>query len=85
MNHGDPEVTGCRIKEFARWDRLMLEHERASISGYMSRAGAYLGDDGKADLMHDLTDIDYLLGQMPPSTNPSPLESHGSPQPPRPA
>jgi hypothetical protein len=73
MDHGDPEATGCRIREFARWDRRMLQHEREAISDYLARAGSYLADDGKADLMHDLTDIDYLLGQMPPENNPSPI------------
>jgi hypothetical protein len=64
---------GCRISEFARWDRRMLQHEREGISGYMSRAGAYLDDEARKGLLHDLSDIDYLLAQTPPEDNPSPL------------
>ena len=66
------DETGCRMPEFARWDRTMLQHEREAISGYLARAGSYLED--KSGLMHDLSDIDYLLAQQPPESNPSPLE-----------
>jgi hypothetical protein len=40
----------------------MLQHERAAISDYLSRAGAYLED--KDGLMHDLSDIDYCLSEL---------------------
>jgi hypothetical protein len=61
---------GCRMPEFTRWDRTMLQHEREAISGYLARAGAYLED--KSGLMHDLSDLDYCLAQLPPEENPSP-------------
>jgi hypothetical protein len=53
---------GCRMPEFTRWTRVMLQHERAAISDYLSRAGAYLED--KDGLMHDLSDIDYCLSEL---------------------
>lgn len=72
MNHGDPTATGCRIQQFARWDRLMLQHERAFLSDKMASASAFMGDAMRDGIMHDLTDIDYLLAQQPPEHNPSP-------------
>lgn len=53
---------GCRMPEFVRWNRTLLQHERASISDYLARAGAYFED--KSGLMHDLADIDYCLAEL---------------------
>jgi hypothetical protein len=53
---------GCRMPEFTRWTRTMLQHEREGISSYMARAGAYLEDT--SGLMHDLSDIDYCLAEL---------------------
>ena len=61
MSHGDHSTSGCRIREFARWDRVMLEHERAHLSKTMASAGAFIDHDG---IMHDLADIDYLLANL---------------------
>lgn len=58
--------SGCRIREFAQWDRLMLEHEREYLSRYMAHLSPFLKDAASTDLMHDITDIDYLLQQMAP-------------------
>jgi hypothetical protein len=58
------EHNGCRIKEFAQWPRLVLEHERAHISRCM--AGKMFKTKAEVDgLMHDLTDLDYLISQLP--------------------
>jgi hypothetical protein len=62
------------MPEFARWDRMLLQHEREGISGYLARAGAYLDDDARSGFMHDLSDIDYMLAQLEPENNPSPRE-----------
>lgn len=72
MDHGDPTATGCRIQEFARWPRLLLERERAYLSEKMASADAFMGDKLRDGIMHDLTDLDYLLAQQPPEHNPSP-------------
>jgi hypothetical protein len=68
------EGNGCRMREFARWNRTLLQHEREGISAFIDKNPAYLDEPARAGLLHDLTDIDYLLSQMPPEENPSPLE-----------
>lgn len=68
MRH-DPAVTGCRIREFARWDRTLLQHEREHLSRTMASMGAFVN---KNDIMHDLSDLDYCLAKLPPENNPSP-------------
>lgn len=74
MNHGDPTASGCRVAEFARWNRTMLQHERLGISQIMASAAGFIDDTTRDGLLHDLSDIDYLLAQMPPEDNPSPVE-----------
>ena len=56
---------GCRIREFARWNRIMLEHEREHLSKAMT-AGAFMMEWERELIVHDLTDIDYLLTQFEP-------------------
>lgn len=58
------EHGGCRIQEFARWPRVVLEHERSYLSKVMS-ASAFLDEGHKQDLMHDISDIDSILSQLP--------------------
>lgn len=50
----------CRVREFARWNRVMLEHERAYLSRCMT-GSAFLQPGQAEGLLHDITDIDYLL------------------------
>jgi hypothetical protein len=57
---------GCRIQEFARWDRRMLEHEREYLSSVMANEGAFMSKDMQAGILHDLIDIDYLLSKLHP-------------------
>lgn len=56
---------GCRIKQFARWNRVMLEHEREYLSKAMT-ASAFMGREEAEGILHDITDIDYLLQQFKP-------------------
>jgi hypothetical protein len=58
------EHNGCRIKEFACWPRLVLEHERAHISRAMA-GRAFKSQEEIDGLMHDLADLDWLLSQLP--------------------
>ena len=58
------EHDGCRIKEFARWNRVLLQHEREHISRAMA-GRAFKRQEEIDGLMHDLTDLDYLLSQYP--------------------
>ena len=55
---------GCRMPEFVRWTRVMLQHERAAISGLMAREVAYLTEDARKGFMHDLSEIDYCLSEL---------------------
>jgi hypothetical protein len=55
---------GCRIREFSQWPRLVLEHERAHISRCMA-GRAFLKQAQVDDFLHDLSDLDYLLAQLP--------------------
>jgi hypothetical protein len=44
----------------------MLEHEREYLSWYMASLSPFLKNPDTTDLMHDLTDLDYLLAQFEP-------------------
>lgn len=61
-----PGHASCRIREFVRWPRIFLEHEREHISYEMVNGSAFMTEELKAGLMHDLSDVDYLLAQIPP-------------------
>ena len=54
----------CRIAEFSRWPRVVLEHERSNISKYLANAGAYLDKVTVDGHMHDLSDIDACLAEL---------------------
>jgi hypothetical protein len=54
----------CRIRDFARWDRRMLEHEREHLSRAMTGV-AFMQPEEADGLLHDITDIDYLLQYHP--------------------
>jgi hypothetical protein len=58
------EGDGCRMSEFVRWNRTLLQHERAGISDLMAKNPAYLGEQARKGLMHDLSDIDYCLAEL---------------------
>jgi hypothetical protein len=60
-----PAHRACRIAEFIRWSRVMLEHEREHLSKVMA-GRAFMREDEVAGVMHDLTDIDYVLSYHPP-------------------
>jgi hypothetical protein len=55
----------CRIREFVRWGRLELEHEYTYISRQMA-GSAFMSQELRDGLIHDLTDLSYLLAQLPP-------------------
>ena len=52
------------MRQFARWTRVMLEHERAFISQTLDASAALLSPGKKDDLMHDLGDIDVCLANL---------------------
>jgi hypothetical protein len=52
---------GCRIEEFRRWTRVMLEHEREHLSRVTGLQAALLSDRQQAGIMHDIGDIDACL------------------------
>ena len=54
----------CRLREFVRWPRIVLEHEREYLSRTMS-GKAFLAPDEVTSIMHDLADIDGALSQLP--------------------
>ena len=56
------EGNGCRMPEFTRWNRTLLQHERSAISDMM--ASPFTGDELRSGLMHDLADIDYCLAEL---------------------
>ncbi len=58
------EGNGCRIREFERWPRLVLEKERAHISRCMA-GKAFLKQEQVDGFLHDLSDIDAVLAQLP--------------------
>jgi hypothetical protein len=55
------EHDGCRIAEFSRWTRLLLEHERSYLSQCLGFWDAFLTPVKKAGIMHDIADIDACL------------------------
>lgn len=55
---------GCRVTEFMRWDRVMLEHERAHLSRVMA-ASAYVKATERDAILHELADIDWCLSSLP--------------------
>ena len=59
------EHNGCRIREFAMWPRLVLEHEREHISRCMA-GRAFKSQEEIDGLLHDLADIDAILTSLPP-------------------
>jgi len=59
---------GCRMTEFARWNRVMLEHEREHLSRAMT-GSSFMQQWERELIVHDLTDIDYLLTQFEPRVN----------------
>lgn len=60
----DDEHQGCRVSEFARWDRIVLEHEREHLSKCMTGA-AFMRPAESEAILHEISDIDYLLAQLP--------------------
>ena len=54
----------CRVTEFMRWDRVLLEHERAHLSRVMA-AAAYVKPAEQQAIMHELADIDWCLSKLP--------------------
>lgn len=66
-------MRGCRLTEFKRWPRLVLERERAYLSAVMCQMVAYVPTEEKMLIMHDLTDLDAALAEQPLESNPSPL------------
>ncbi len=52
--------SSCRLREFARWDRTFLEHERAYLSKVMT-GSAFMKPEEVTGIMHDLSDIDECL------------------------
>jgi hypothetical protein len=56
--------SGCRLGQFARWPRVVLEHERAYLSRAVSSRAAFLTAGSKAGIMHDLSDIDRCLAGL---------------------
>lgn len=60
----------CRIREFVRWPRVVLEHEYTYLSAEMGQSGAFIDEQEKSRVLHDLADISYLLSQIPPKEIP---------------
>jgi hypothetical protein len=59
-----PGHENCRVREFARWDRVTLEHEREYLSRVMT-ARSFMRP-GQADaILHDIEDIDRALADQP--------------------
>jgi hypothetical protein len=54
----------CRLRQFSLWNRVMLEHEREWISSCLASRG-FLTDEQYAGLVHDVTDIDWILSMNP--------------------
>lgn len=57
------EHSGCRIQEFARWNRVTLEHEREYLSKVMA-GSAFIQPSEKFAVLHDITDIDFCLAEL---------------------
>jgi hypothetical protein len=54
------EHEDCRLRQFAMWNRVCLEHEREWISKCLASRG-FLTDEQYDGLVHDVTDIDWIL------------------------
>jgi hypothetical protein len=52
------------MSEFVRWNRIMLEHEREHLSRSML-GKAFMAPGEPEAVLHDITDIDYVLQQHP--------------------
>lgn len=61
MDGGDDEHDSCRVQEFARWPRVVLEHEREFLSSVMATSVPFLDSGEKSAILHDLADIDACL------------------------
>lgn len=61
-----PGHEGCRLREFQRWPRVVLEHEREFLSAEMGQSGAFIDDQERVRVLHDLQDLDHFLAQLPP-------------------
>jgi hypothetical protein len=55
----------CRLGEFLRWNRVMLEHERERLSRAMDQQRALLSEAEKRAILHEVTDIDWCLSMLP--------------------
>ena len=54
----------CRLREFVRWPRIMMEHERDYLSRLM-RGKAFLKPGDTEAILHELADLDWCLSQLP--------------------
>lgn len=55
------EHEDCRLRQFSLWNRVLLEHERQHISRALATAAGFMSEAEYADLVHDVTDIDWVL------------------------
>lgn len=51
----------CRLNTFWRWNRIMLEHERQYLSKIMATSTAFISQEDRESLVHDVADIDWCL------------------------
>jgi hypothetical protein len=58
------EPERCRLDEFERWTRVVLEHEREHLSRYMGDAAAFMSRDEREATLHEITDIDWCLALL---------------------
>jgi len=56
----------CRVVEFERWDRRMLQHERAYLSKVLAEQAAITSKSEQAAILHEISDIDAILSTMKP-------------------
>jgi hypothetical protein len=54
----------CRAAEFGRWNRALLQHERALLSKVMANQRAFITETDADAIMHDLQDIDFFLAKL---------------------
>jgi hypothetical protein len=59
-----PGHSGCRLGQFARWPRVVLEHERAYLSRITALGAGFIRTEERAAIMHDLEDIDRCLAGL---------------------
>lgn len=60
----DDHDDGCRMHEFARWSRIMLEHEREHLSRALATRSGFMDEGTRAGILHDIKDVDYLLSGL---------------------